>query len=343
MEYRFLGRTGLNISPICFGTVNFGNPLVEKKCKNLVACALDEGINFFDTSNVYEGYGRWFGSSGGIGETILGKALSGKRNQVVICTKLGNPNGPGPLDAGLSARHLLLEIENSLRRLRTDWIDILLAHRMDPSIPVEDVWGVLDQLVRSGKVRCIGVSNWPSWLMAKSSELSVRYGWTRCSVSSPEYSLLNRQIELEHIPACLNYHVGLMTYKGLMGGILTGKYHRGQTDFTGTRAGKKKAWLTSMDSHLFDKLEILQKIASRSGLSMTEYAVAWLLRRPIISSVVLSFSNEKQLQAAVEASAKIIPNEDIEEIDQIFVPPKRPGGEQVMKWRSGWALDDREF
>ena len=195
---------------------------------------------------------------------------------------MGNPNGPGPLDAGLSARHLLLEIENSLRRLRTDWIDILLAHRMDPSIPAEDVWGVLDQLVRSGKVRCIGVSNWPSWLMAKSCELSARYGWTRCSVSSPEYSLLNRQIELEHISACFNYRVGLMTYKGLMGGILTGKYHRGQTDYTGTRAGKKKAWLTRMDSHLFDKLEILQKIASRSGLSMTEYAVAWILRLSLI-------------------------------------------------------------
>ena len=333
----------MNVSPICLGTVNFGTPLDEPAAEKLVSSALDKGLNFFDTSNVYQGYSRRFDSAGGVGETILGKALAGRRHQAVICTKLGNPNGPGPLSAGLSARHLHLELDNSLRRLQTDWVDILLAHRTDPSVAVEDVWATLDRMVQSGKVRCVGVSNWPSWLMAKACELSARHGWARCSVSSPEYSLLNRQIELEHQPACLHYQVGMMTYKGLMGGVLTGKYERDQSNFSGTRAGAKQAWLPNLDDSLFGKLEAFQKVTRRAGLSMTDYSIAWLLSRPAVSSVVLSFSNSDQLRAAVAATAKTIPVEDQIEIDRIFEAPQRPGGEQVLRWKSGWVLQDREL
>ena len=343
MDYRFLGKTGLNVSPICIGTMNFGSPLDEARCAALVGHALDAGVNFFDTANVYEGYARSFGSAGGVGEELLGKALAGRRDEAVICTKLGNPNGPGPLDAGLSNRHLTRGLEEGLRRLRTDYVDVLLAHRTDPAVAPEDVWQTLDRLVRSGKVRSAGVSNWPSWRMAQVCELAAQHGWTRSAVSSPEYSLLNRDIELEHIPACAHYDVGLVTYKALKGGALAGKYHRGQTDFAGTRAAEKQYWLPEFDDGLFDKLEAYQRIADRAGMTMLEYTIAWTLSRPMVASLVLAFRNTDQLDGAIAAAAKAVPDADADDLDNIFAPPTRPGGEQVMRWREGWVLEDREF
>jgi aryl-alcohol dehydrogenase-like predicted oxidoreductase len=342
MDFRFLGRTGLNISPICIGTMNFGSPLEEQAAGRLVSHALDHGVNFFDTANVYEGYSRTFGSPGEVGETLLGKSIQGRRDEAVICTKLGNPNGIGPLNAGLSARHLHLELDNSLRRLQTDWVDLLLAHRTDPHVAVEDVWNTFDRLVQSGKVRSVGVSNWPSWTMAKVSELAARHGWPRCAASSPQYSLLNRDIELEHIPACSHYEVGLMPYKGLMGGALTGKYRRDQSDYSGTRAAEKAYWTANLDDVLFDKLEAYQRVVNRAGLSMAEYSIAWLLARPMVASIILGFRSTEQLDEAIAAAGKTVPHEDQEEIDAIFTPPSRPGGEQVLRWRGEWVLDDRE-
>ena len=343
MDYRFLGKTGLNVSPICMGTMNFGTPLDEAQCADLVRYALDSGVNLFDTANVYEGYARTFGSAGGVSEELLGKALAGRRDEAIICTKLGNPNGLGPLNAGLSNRHLTLELENSLKRLRTDRVDLLVVHRTDPSVAAEDIWATLDRLVKSGKVCNVGVSNWPSWRLAQVCELASRHGLTRCAVSSPEYSLLKRDLELEHIPACAHYEVGMITYRTLIGGALTGKYRRGQDDFSGTRASEKRYWLPAFDDAFFDRLERYQEIVDRAGMTMAEYSIAWVLSRPMVASVVLGFRNSDQLDAAITASDKIVPAEDAIEINDIFPAPIRPGGEQVMRWRGGWVLDDREF
>ena len=174
MDYRPLGRTGLHVSPICIGTMNFGTPLDPAQCTDLVRHALDHGVNLFDTANVYEGYARTLGSAGGVGEELLGKALDGRRDDAIVCTKLGNPNGLGPLNAGLSNRHLTLELEKSLQRLRTDRVDLLLVHRTDPSVATEDVWATLDRLVQAGKACNVGVSNWPAWRLAQIA--------TRCEV-----------------------------------------------------------------------------------------------------------------------------------------------------------------
>jgi aryl-alcohol dehydrogenase-like predicted oxidoreductase len=343
MDYRCLGRTGLHVSPICMGTMNFGSPVDEAGCMRLVSHALDQGLNFFDTANAYEGYARTFGSAGGVGERLLGKALGKRRDEAVILTKLGNPIGQGPLHAGLSNHHLSRELDQSLLRLGTDHVDVLLCHRADPTVAIEDVWHALDRFVREGKVRAAGISNWPSWRMTQACELAARHGLARCAVSSPQYSLLNRDIELEHMPACAHYEVGLVTYKGLMGGVLTGKYRRGQTDLAGTRAGDGSCWLPPLTDDLFDRIEAYERIVDRSGCSMTDYSIAWLLSRPMVASLVLGFRNADQIDAALAAAGRTVPDEDANEIDRIFEPPIRPGGEQVMRWRGGWVLDAREM
>ncbi len=343
MDYRPLGRTGLHVSPICVGTMNFGEPVDEDGCVRLVNHALDNGVNFFDTANVYEGYARTFGSLGGVGEKLLGKALGERRSEAVVLTKLGNPNGKGPLDAGLSSRHLSVELDNSLRRLGTDYVDVLLCHRADPSVAIEDLWITLDRFVRVGKVRAVGISNWPSWRMAQACELAKQHGLARCAVSSPQYSLLARDVELEHVPACMHYEVGLVTYKGLMGGVLTGKYQRAQAARAGTRAGDGSYWVPKLTDALFDQIEAYQKIVERAGCAMTDYSIAWLLSRPMVASLILGFRSTDQVDAAIRAAATIVPNQDADAIDEIFSPPARPGGEQVLRWRGGWVLDDREF
>ena len=343
MVYRTLGKTGINVSRVCVGTMNFGTPVGESECVELVQHALDCGINFFDTSNVYEGYNRTFGSAGGVGEELLGKALKGRREEAVILTKIGNPNGMGPLNAGLSSRHLITELEKSLKRLRTDHVDILLAHRTDPAMAAEDIWAAFDRLVQSGKVLSVGVSNWPSWRMAQICELSRRYGWARCAISSPEYSLLNRTVELEHLPACRHYEVGVVPYKTLKGGVLTGKYQRGRCDFEGTRVGDKKYHGPELDDSLYDNLEAYQKIVKQAGMSMTEYSIAWVLSRPMVASVIVAFRSTGQMDAVMKAAEKTISEHDAENINKIFPAPVRPGGEQVLSWRTEWVLEDREL
>ena len=222
-------------------------------------------------------------------------------------------------------------------------MDVLLCHRADPSVAIEDLWITLDRFVRTGKVLAVGISSWPSWRMAQACEFAARHELVNCAVSSPQYSLLNRDVELEHVPACAHYGVGLVTYKGLMGGVLTGKYRLGQADLDGTRAGDGSDWLPPLDDTLFDQVEAYERIVDRAGCSMTEYSIGWLLSRPMMASLILGFRNTDQVGAAIAAAAKTVPHEDAGDLDRIFNPPIRPGGEQVMRWRGGWVLDDREF
>ncbi len=343
MKYRVLGTTGMMVSPICMGTMTFGRPLDEEQSKDLVGYALDQGINFFDTANVYEGYDRKVGSKGGVSERLLGQALSQRRQEAVICTKLGNPSGTGPLDAGLSAHHLELELDYSLKRLGTDWVDLVLAHRWHPAVPMEEVWRVFDRWVRTGKARAVGVSNWPTWRMAQASELARRNGWATVSVSSPKYSLLTRGIELEHVPCARHYGVGLMPYQALEGGALSGKYRRGQAPPAGSRGDEKPEWMPPRDDVLMEKLDALQGLSQEAGMSVLEYVMAWTLSQRGISSVITGLRSRAQLDAIVEASGKSIPPEHFPRINAIFPPPKPVGGDQVLIWGDGsWVLEDRE-
>ena len=340
MKYAPLGRSGLNVSRLCLGTMTFGNPLDEKQCADLVGHALDQGINFFDTADIYEGYSRTFGSSGGVAEVLLGKALGERRNEAVICTKFGNPVGLGPLDAGLSARHLEKQLEGSLRRLQTEYIDVVLAHRWDASVGIEEVLRGFERWVGSGKVRCAGVSNWPCWRIAQASEIAARNGWPPPLVSSPKYSLLRRGIEPEHVPCALHYGIAIVPYQPLEGGVLTGKYRRGQGMPEGSRGNEKPGWMPKLDESLHDRIEALERLAAACGRSVAGYVLSWVLSRPGVASVILGCRNRDQLEEAVKAAGQLFPPEHAVEVDQLFPPPAPVGDEKVLYWRDqGWALE----
>lgn len=343
MKYAVLGRTGVHVSRLCLGTMTFGKPVAEPQACDLVHYALERGVNFFDTSNAYEGYDRTLGSAGGVGEEILGKALSGRRDKAIICTKFANPVGLGPLEAGLSARHLEIELAKSLRRLKTDWIDLVLAHRSDPSVVVEEVWRVFDRWVRAGKVRQVGVSNWPAWRVAQASEVAERHGWPPVTASSPLYNLLHREAEVELIPCARHYGIDLIPYQPFMGGALTGKYRRGERAEAGSRAAEKPSWLPPLDDAVFGKLERLEALAQEAAILLAEYVVAWVLSRPAITSIIVGCRNRQQLDSLISALNVSIPADHFLKVDAIFPPPKPAGGQQVLQWRDNrWQLEDLE-
>jgi aryl-alcohol dehydrogenase-like predicted oxidoreductase len=277
MKYAVLGQTGIHVSRICLGTMLFGNPLREDEGMQLVSAALDHGINFFDTSNVYEGYDRSWGSRGGASERILGRALKGRRDQAVICTKLGNPAGTGPLDAGLSRRHLEKQLEDSLRRLETDHVDVFLAHRWDGSVAMEEFLNLCERWVTSGKVRCVGSSNWPSWRIAQACEIAHSRGLPRLQVTSPKYNLLRRGVELEQTPCARHYNFSIVGYQPLEAGVLSGKYRRQREAPAGSRGSERPTWIPKLDESQYEKLEALDRLSSEAGISPAEYSIAWVL------------------------------------------------------------------
>jgi aryl-alcohol dehydrogenase-like predicted oxidoreductase len=344
MQNQPLGGSGMHVSRLCLGTMTFGNPIHEPQCVRLVHHALDHGVNFFDTSNVYEGYDRRLGSPGGVGEELLGTALSGRRHDAVICTKLANPVGAGVFDAGLSSRHLDRELEKSLKRLRTDWIDVVLAHRWDPACAIPEVWGVFDRWVRSGKVRVVGVSNWPVWRLAQAAEFAARHQLPAVTVSSPKYNLMCRGIELEHVPCALHYGAALVTYQAFQSGLLTGKYRYAEPPPPGSRAAANAAWLALPDADTFERLEGLGRLAREAGMSMAQYAISWILARRGVASVIVGCRSPEQLDDAAVAVSRRIPPEHFARIDSLFPPPRPTFGEQVLRWTgAGWRLEDGEM
>lgn len=326
------------VSRLCLGTMTFGNPIAEAESKDLVSCALDLGINFFDTANVYEGYNRTFGSPGGLGEELLGKALAGRRDAAVICTKFGNPIGLGPLDAGLSARHLEAQLEKSLRRLKTDRLDVVLAHRWDCSVPVEELWRTFERWIKSGKVLQVGVSNWPAWRIAQASEIALRNGLPPIAMTSSKYNLLNRQSELEHIPCAEHYGISLVPYQPFQGGILTGKYRKSATPAEHSRAFEQPGWFSGIDDALFEKLETLKALAQEIGFSVPAYVIAWLTSRPGIASVIAGCRNPAQLHAAAAGCDHKLPAEHAAKLDALF-PASLSTGDLLLRWRdNSWEL-----
>lgn len=342
--YALLGRTGLSVSRVCLGTMTFGNPIGKEECRRLTEAALDRGINFFDTSNAYEGYDRSFGSAGGVGEDLLGQSLEGRRHSAVICTKFANPVGFGPLDAGLSARHLETELHKSLKRLRTDYIDLVLAHRWAAHANVDEVWNVFDRWVRAGKVLHVGVSNWPVWRMAQAAEAAMRNGRPSLSVSSPKYNLLNRGIELEHLPCAREYEITLLAYQPFQGGILTGRYKRGQQAEPGSRGAEKPDWMPDLDDAFFTRLEALQQLAADAAMPLVAYVAAWVLSRPQVASMVVGCRRPDQLTDVIAGAQAVFPKEHEKVIDKLFPSPGPRSGEAVLTFEAGsWNLIDSEL
>ena len=303
MEYRLLGRSGLKVPVLCFGVATFGGGTEffrawgatdVEEAKRLIGLCVDAGVNFFDTADVY---------SRGLSEEILGKAVEGKRHDLLISTKATFPMGDGPNDKGSSRYHLVNAVEASLKRLGTDYIDIYHLHGFDALTPLEETLDTLNTLVRSGKVRYIACSNFSGWHLMKSLAVSERYGWARYVGYQGYYSLIGREYEWELMPLALDQGVGTLVWSPLGWGRLTGKIRRGQPLPETSRLHKAAAEGPQVDDeYLYDVVDALDAVAKETGRSVPQVALNWLLQRPTISSVIIGARNEEQLKQNLAAA-----------------------------------------
>ena len=312
MEYRNLGRSGLQVSVVGLGCNNFGRRIGPEEARAVVEKALELGVNFFDTANVYGGNGR--------SEEILGEILQGRRHEVVIATKFGNPMGEGPMQRGGSRRHIIEQVEASLRRLRTDYIDLYQMHVPDPSTPIEETLRALDDLVRAGKVRYIGNSNFAGWQVVQAHYIAEMKGLTPFVSAQNEYSLLNRTIERELIPACEACGLGILPYFPLASGLLTGKYRRGEPPPPGTRLAAWPAADRLLTDRNFDIIERLTEFAQARGHTLLDLAIGWLATKPYISSVIAGATKPEQVEQNVKAAEWRLTAEEMAEVDAITRP-----------------------
>ena len=297
MEYRTFGASGLKVPALSFGTGTFGGkgPLFSAwgnsdvdDARRLIDICLEAGVTLFDTADVY--------SDGG-SEEVLGAAIRGRRDKLLISTKTGLPMGDGPSDAGLSRHRLIGAVEAALRRLGTDYIDLLQLHAFDAFTPVEEVLHTLDTLVRAGKVRYIGASNFAGWQLMKSLAIADRHSWPRHVVHQVYYSLTGRDYEWELMPLGLDQKVGALVWSPLGWGRLTGKIRRGQPIPQGSRLHDTAQWGPPVDEErLYRIVDALDAVAAETGRSVPQVAIAWLLARPTVSSVIIGARNEAQLR-----------------------------------------------
>ena len=297
MEYRLLGDSGFKVPVLGFGAGTFGGkgPLFSawgntdlRGAQRLVDICLEAGVSLFDTADVY---------SDGASETILGAALQGRRQRAIISTKLTLRAGDGPNDVGASRHHLLAGVDKALERLGTDYIDLLQLHHFDALTPVESVMATLDELVRAGKVRYIGVSNFSGWHLMKSQAIADRYGYARYVANQTYYSLIGRDYEWELMPAGMDQGVGAIVWSPLGWGRLTGKIRRGAPLPAGSRLHETAGFAPPVDAeHLYRVIDALEEIAAETGKTIPQIALNWLLQRPTVASVLIGARNEEQLQ-----------------------------------------------
>ena len=302
MERRKIAGTDLEVSTLCLGTMTFGTPVGGKEAIEIVHRALDLGVNFIDTANMYEGYARYIGSPGGVAEEILGKALKGKREDVVVATKVGMKVGAGPDDEGLSRVHVRRECDRSLRRLDAEWIDLYYMHKPDPETRLEESIETFAELMQAGKVRHWGLSNFDSDEVRRVLQVCNSGGYPRPVAHQPPYSLLKRDIEAELLPLCRYEGISVVPYQVLQGGLLTGKYRTGREPPAGSRAAEKPEWLPLVaDESVMEKVRRLTERAAKEGASLIEYALRSTAETPGITSIVLGVKRTEQVEAAVRA------------------------------------------
>lgn len=337
MIYRELGGSGLLVSPICLGTMTFGTPVEEADAIRLTHGAIDLGVNFIDTANIYEGYPRFLGSAGGVAEKIVGKALKDRRDKAVLATKVGSQRGPSPQDRGLSATHILTEVDRSLQRLQTDYIDLYIIHWPDRQAPLEATLGAVDQVVRAGKVRTFGVSNHSAAQICEYLWLADKRNGPPVIASQIPFSLLRREFQND-LEFCRQHRVGVTPYQSLQGGLLTGKYRRDQAPPDDSRAAEKPEWIWERDDTLYDKLEKLEALAAEIDKSMTQYTLAWTLAQPAMTSLVVGAKRLEQVEDCLQALDVTIPDEHFNRIDDIFPPPwQQP---DAIRGTLGMAYDE---
>ena len=324
MEYRQLGHSGLKVSALSLGTGTFGggNEFFRAwgqtnvdEAKRLIDICLEAGINLFDTADIY---------SYGLSEEILGKAVQGKRNDLLISTKTTFRFGDGPNDAGSSRYHIIKACEASLRRLGTDYIDIYHMHGFDQLTPIDETIETLDTLVRSGKVRYIACSNFSGWHLMKSISISEKYGWARYAAHQVYYSLIGRDYEWELMPLGIDQKVGALVWSPLGWGRLTGKIRRGRSLPAVSRLHKTAETGPQVpDEHLYKVVDAIDEVAKETGKSVPQIAVNWLLQRPTVSSVILGARNEEQLRQNLASAGWNLTPEQIAKLDaasEVAVP-----------------------
>lgn len=308
MRYRTLGNSGLQVSVVGLGCNNFGRRLDEAATAKVVHTALDCGITLFDTADVY---------GSGQSEQYLGAALRGRRDDAVIATKFRSKMGEGPYNQGGSRRYIRKAVEDSLRRLETDYIDLYQMHSPDPATPIEETLSALNDLVREGKVRYIGSSNFSGWQIADAAWISRTEHLAPFIAAQNEYSLLDRSLERDVIPACERFGVGMLPYFPLASGLLTGKYHRGQPAPEGTRlAGSPRAG-EMLNNQNFDIVEGLERFAKERGITLLDVAIGGLAAQPAVDSVIAGATKPEQIEANVKAGSWVPTAEDLAEIDRI--------------------------
>ncbi|GAB3163300.1 aldo/keto reductase [Microbispora hainanensis] len=306
MTYRRLGDSGLVVSALGLGANNFGRRIDIDATRAVVDAALDAGVTLIDTADIY-----------GESEAYLGEVLKGRRDQVVIATKfggdVGGANGPD-WGARASRRYVRLAVERSLRRLKTDWIDLYQLHFPDPSTPIEETLSVLTDLVREGKVRYVGSSNFASWQVTDADWIARTSGFERFVSAQNEYSLLDRRVERELVPALLHHGIGLLPYFPLANGLLTGKYRRGEEPPAGTRLEGRPEYLTDAR---FEVVERLREFAERQGVTLLDVAIGGLLAQPAVSSVIAGATRPEQIKANVVAAAWRPDDAALKELNEI--------------------------
>ena len=294
MEYRILGLTGLNVSPLCLGTMQFGWTADEAMSQRVLTAAYEAGINFIDTADIYS---RWADDNpGGVAEQIVGRWMKQNnipRDRIVLATKVRGNMGSGPEDEGLSHKHIQQAVENSLRRLQTDHLDLYQAHWPDEKTPIEETLRAFDELVKQGKVRCVGASNYSAWELMQALWSSDRNNLSRYDSLQPHYNLVQRdEFERELAAVCRTYHLSVIPYSPLAGGFLTGKYRRNLVPLT-ARAGGAKRYFNERNWDLLDQMDALAK---EKHASISQVALAWLLAEPVITSPIIGANSIEQLK-----------------------------------------------
>ena len=311
MEYRKLGRSGLTVSVVGVGCNNFGRLCDPEQTKAVVQAALDEGVIFFDTADTY--------GPRGLSEEFLGRALARRRHDVVVATKFAGSMGEGPLErSGASWRYLIGAVEASLKRLGTDYIDLYQVHMPDSKTPLVETIGAMDDLVRAGKVRYIGNSNFKGWQIASADWIARTEHLTPFISAQNHYNLLNREIENEVVPACMAYGIGILPFFPLANGLLTGKYRRGVPPPEGARlSDDSPRSREQLSDPTFDKLEKLEELARSAGRTLLELAIGWLASQPQVGSVIAGATKPEQVRANAQAAGWKLSSDELARVDEI--------------------------
>jgi aryl-alcohol dehydrogenase-like predicted oxidoreductase len=319
MEYRKLGRTDLMVSELCMGTMQFGWTADEETSFEVLSATYQAGINFIDTADIYS---RWVdGNPGGVSEKIIGKWMKKNkipRNKIIIATKVRGQMSDDPNDQGLSRKHILKSVDDSLRRLQTDQIDLYQSHWYDADTPIEETLSAYDEIIKQGKVRYIGCSNYPAWRLMESLWASDKHELARYNSLQPNYSLVHREeFERELADVCQAYQIGVIPYSPLGGGFLTGKYRKGQSVPKGSRGETSQRTQSYFTEKNWKLLDVMKKMGKeKGGYSVSQIALAWLLSNPIITSPIIGPRNIEQLEDNLGVVGLRLAEDEVEVLDK---------------------------